>query len=273
MVDSIVNLKRGQLVTSDPEKQTSLKVLNHIVGTEVILYNQEMNELADLIIGDRGAAFSSCYVRASDEDGVYEVEEQLKMIFGTTLENLRDRTIFQAAPETITSVALRDNRSGNEVHFVRSEGIWEATDTGGNAIELDAAKVDDLMTALGSLSANSFPDTSRPPMPPSEDQEWDESDPWGLMSPTAEIEFTTSDNVTHRLLVGRQEGSTFYAVADGRSDDVFKVSKTTVDGLLPTPDSLAPSEGAEEGSGNDSEDLQAVPIDRSAVGTAGPSGE
>lgn len=274
MVESIAELQRGRLVTSDPEKQTQLKVLNHIVGTEVIFYNQEMNQVADLIIGDHGAAFSSCYVRASEEDEVYEVQEQLKMIFGTTVENLRDRTIFQAAPETITTVAIHDHNTGNELSFIRSEGIWEATDASGSSIELDAAKVDDLMTALGSLSANSFPDTSRPPMPPGEDEEWDESDPWGLMNPVADVEFTTSDNVPHSLVVGRQEGSTYYAVADGRFNDVFKVSKPTVDGLLPSAESLAPSEGAVEISGEEVvQDLEGVPVDRSAVGSVGSSGE
>jgi len=63
-------------------------------------------------------------------------------------------------------------------------------------------------------------------------------DPYGLAKPAVEIQFTTSDNVTHTLTIGKSEGTTFYAVADGRVNDVFRLSSSVVKSIRPTPESL-----------------------------------
>ena len=241
MVDAIVNMPQGQLVTGDTSKQSTLGVLGPIVGIEVIAYDAQMNELADIIIGNQGAGMSSTYVRKPDQDQVYEVPQNLAMIFGINIMSLRDRNIFTAAPETINTVSIRNNSTGNIISLSRSEGSWAGTDAEGNQLDLDAAKLDSLLGTLGTLSANSFVDPNQPPRPPAEEV-WDEADPYMMLTPNAVISFTTADGAAHTLIVGRLQGTTYYCAVENNLFDVFRISKTTIDSLTPTPEALAPSE-------------------------------
>ena len=242
MIDAFVNLKRGELVTTDESKQSQLKVLNNIVGTEVVFYDEQMNKLAHLIIGEAGPGFKSCFVRQPDSNEIYKVSENLKIIFETNLMSLRDKKIFTAAPETFMSLKIVDHENNSEINLSRVEGQWKGTDGEGNTLELSAEKVDDLLNAVGSLSANSFVDPNDPMRLYSEKSE---EDPYGLAKPVAEIQFTTSDNVSHTLTIGKSEGTTFYAVADGRINDVFRLSSSVVKSIRPTPQSLKGEEKVE----------------------------
>ncbi len=246
MLDTIADLPQGQLVTEDSSKHSTLGVLNAIVGIEVTLYDDQMNELAALVIGNQGAAFSTTYVRKPEEDAIYEVPGALQMTFGTRLINMRDREIFQSPPETITSVQIDDRANGFITALSRSEGAWISTDSEGNTLELDAEKVDNLLQQLGTLNAMSYVDRSEPPRPRPEDETFDENDPYGLMEPLAVIQFTTTDNVTHTLHVGRLESSAYYCAADGNLGDVFKVSNTTINAIRAEPESLVFVEGEQE---------------------------
>jgi hypothetical protein len=247
MVDAIVNLKHGQLVTSDPTKKSQFGVLNTIVGTEIMMFDDQMNKVADIIIGNPGGGFQSVFVRLPDSDDIYEVASNLKMIFETSLLAIRDKTVFKAAPETIMSVDMKNNEAKTDISLSRIEGIWKGTNAEGGSLELAADKVDSLLSSLGSLSANSFVDESmrqRPPQP-----ELNEQDPYGLLSPTTEVSFTTSDNVTHTLTVGRLEGTVYYAIADGNMSDVFKLSNTVVNGVRPSAEQLKGAPNAAQISG------------------------
>jgi hypothetical protein len=250
MIDAMIGLRHGDLVTSDKEQQAQLGVLNDIVGMEVTFYDQNMNKLAAIIIGANDTSYSSCYVRlpgVPDEDNIYQVPVSLKRTFTQTLEMLRDPAIFSAAPETVMSYTVTDHEKGTGLRLQRTEGVWQGTDSEGSQLSLDPAKVDDLLDQLSRLSANSFvnPEEQRR-MPPPDDETWNEADPYGILAPTVEIEFTTADNVTGKLVVGRLEGTTYYAATSDDLNDVFKVSMNVIDNLRPLPSTLAP-EAATEG--------------------------
>jgi hypothetical protein len=237
MVDAFVDMKQGQLVTANPDMKSQFKVLN-ILGVEVVLYDEQMNKLADLIVGNVGSDYQSTYVRKPDSDEIFQVPSRLQMTFETNLLMVRDRTVFTAAPETITSVAIKDTSAGTGLNLSRVEGAWQGTDSQGQKLEIGTKNVDDFLVALGSLSVSSFVDVTAP-VNPAEQQ--NPEDPYGFMSPTFEITFTTSDNVTHSLIVGKKEGTVYYAFADGKTMDVFKISETTISTITPAADALKPS--------------------------------
>jgi hypothetical protein len=228
-------------------------VLSALVGIEVIAYDNEMNKIAEIIIGGSGAAFSSTYVRKPDQDEIYEVPSNLTAIYGTNLMMLRDRNIFQAAPETITAVAITDNVGDGTVTLTRSEGAWSGVDANGASFEIDPAKVDTILSTLGNLSANSFVDPSQPPRF-TEEPDYDEMDPYKLTTPNVVISFQTADNVTHTLIVGRLQGSTYFCALADNLSDVFRISKTTIDALTVGPSGFAPTE-LPEGTQRISDDL------------------
>jgi hypothetical protein len=236
MLDAFVNMKQGQLVTANPDMQTQFKVLN-LLGTEVVFYDEQMNKLADLVIGDMGSDYQSSYVKKPDSDEIFQVPSRLKMMFETNLLMVRDRAIFSAAPETITSVDINNISTGTGISLSRVEGAWQGTDSQGQKLDIGAKKVDDFLVALGSLSANSFVDLNAPTNPAAQQNP---EDPYGFKTPTFEIRLTTSDNVTHTLTVGKNEGIIYYAIVDGKTQDVFKVSETTMNTITPAADALKP---------------------------------
>lgn len=246
MIEQIIGLRHTQLVTSDVDKKTEFKVLNNIVGLEIFVYDQGMNTLASIIIGDHDPAFTSCYVRVPDEDDIYKVSGALKRAFGTSLEYIRDPRIFYASPETVIAYSLVDRDRGSEYELARVEGIWRGTDADGVEFDLGAQEVDDLLDQIGQLNSSSFVDKSRPPTPPPDDETWDEMDPYGILHPTIEVEFTTSDGVSHALRIGRKEGTSYYAATEDDMNDIFRISMSVVDTLRPTPEMLAPDEGISE---------------------------
>jgi len=244
MLDAITQMPNGQIVTSNRDKFSQFGVLGAITGIEVRMYDSEMNVLAEVMVGNQGATMTNTYVRPWDDDDVHEVSGRLSMMFGTDMASMRDRNIFNSPPETITVVNIVDNVEGLNFSLARADdGGWSGVDSFGNPLELDPAKIDNLLSSLGNLSANSFVDTTTPPMPASPDEVIDETDPYGILNPTMNIIFTTADIARHSVRIGRLEGTTYYAALDEDIHDVFKISKTTIDAITPDPAILAP--GAE----------------------------
>ncbi|MFH1676715.1 MAG: DUF4340 domain-containing protein, partial [bacterium] len=242
LIKAIIELKKGQLITTNKEKQSTFKVLGNIVGTEVKIYDQNSNIVGDIILGDQGSTMMSTYVRVPDSDEIREVPGALKMIFKQTLMNLRDKKVFEAPPETISSVTTSNNKINAGFTLARVEGAWLGKDNQGNELKPDAEKMDDLLEKINSMSVNQYVDFSDPRMRSGLPEGTDENDPWGLLNPTITLEFTTSDGKTQKLYIGREEGTTFYAATDANMNDIFKLSSTIVEGISPDPSTLVKSD-------------------------------
>jgi hypothetical protein len=240
MIDAFVTMKHGELVTSDPNKKTQFKVVAPVLGTEVTFYDDQMNKLADLVVGDMGPDYRSTFVVRQGSNDIYQVPTNIKMMFETNLMSVRSKSIFDAAPETIMSVNLKDYGLKTQISLNRTEGVWQGSDAQGTALQLSTAQVDNFLSAIGTLAANSFVDKNAPPSrPQTPPVPTNPEDPYGFAAPTLEIQFTTSDNVTHSIIVGKAEGTTSYAYADGRTDDLFKLSNTMIATIRPTVEQLA----------------------------------
>jgi hypothetical protein len=155
------------------------------------------------------------------------------------LFNLRDRNIFRIEPDTIASVSVNDIEGAGalNLNLDRSEGTWSGMDGAGTTLELDVDKVNAVLDALGNLSANSYVDMERPPVPYGETDE----DPYGMNNPTRIIQFTTNDNKTCILTLGKKDGSTYYATVSDYPGDIFRVSDSVINTICPPPANLAPS--------------------------------
>lgn len=254
MISAIAEMPTGTLVTSNTEKQSTFGVLNAIVGTEVVLYDEQMNELAHLIVGNMGSTFQTTYVRKPDSDDIYEVPIGLSMTFNTPIINLRDRNIFSSAPETITSVSINDieGEGALTMNLERADGTWVGTDFSGAELPIEIEKIDNLLEALGNLSANSFVDMERPPVAYDEPET---DDPYGVLNPGRIIDFTTADYRTHTLIIGDNDGSTNYAIIADYPDDVFRISLSVLKKISPLPESLDPEYVEPESTEPDSLDL------------------
>jgi len=240
MLDAMVELPSGQVVTStaDDKMKMKLGVSNAIVGIEVVCYDAQMNKVADIMIGNSVEAYSATLISKPDSDEIRQVPGRLEATFGTSLIMLRDKKIFNSTPQSITSVAIQDITGPNSFDLSRSEGAWVGAGAQGNPLDLDAAKVDNLLSALGTLSANSFVDPNDPRRPPVDTE--NEQDPYGLLSPNKTIEFRTTGNETLKLIVGKLEGTTYYAAVANNLEDIFKVSKISIESVSPDPATLAP---------------------------------
>lgn len=270
LIDAFVNMKHGDLVTSDPDKKSQFKLVPPVLGDQVTFYDEQMNKIADLVVGDLGPDYRSNYVLKPGSNDIYEVSENLKNLFETQLAAVRSKAIFSAAPETFTSVTIKDAKMNTGVALNRVEGAWQGTGPGGAGLQLSTAQVDTFLSSLGSVNANSFVDKIAPSMRPEEQpaKPTNPDDPYGFKNPTLEIDFTTSDNVNHTLIIGNADGTTSYAMADGRTDDVFKISNTTLTSIRPTPDQLEGKPSATQASPIAT---QGAPLPPSSQGVAVPS--
>jgi hypothetical protein len=244
MLETLIGLKKGTIATSDPEKHSSFEVANNIIGTEVKLYDQNMNEKASLIIGKADFGAMRTYVRIPDHDEVYSVAGSLQLMFSPTLMQLRDTKIFDVPPESISRYVSTDNDIGITVTLEKLEGIWQATDQDGTVLSTVMEDVDNLLSSIGSLSASSFVDQNDPSMRMGIENE--EEPFFGLLTPHAVITFETTMGDTHIVNIGKKEGTTYYAAAGRDPNDIFKLSQTSINIIRLNADSLSGASESDE---------------------------
>jgi len=241
IIDTMKELESGQLVTSKPEEKSKLGVMGSLMGTEIHVYDSENNEVVGVILGAPEGNYTSTYIRKPDSDEIYRVDGNAYMPFQKKVGDFRDRKLFDTAPEAINSVNVTDNENVRVYSLTRVDLEFKGSMADGTAITLDTAKVDDLLSSLGSLSVASFvnPDEEiRSPRP--EGGEWDPADPFGLRIPLRIITYTDAAGSTFTLNVGMKAGSNYYAIIADKPMDIFKVSAAKINEISLDPLTLGP---------------------------------
>ena len=242
IIDTIKELESGQLVTSKPEEKSKLGVMGSLMGTEIHVYDSENNELVGVILGAPEGNYTSTYIRKPDSDDIYRVDGNAYMPFQKKVGDFRDRKLFDTAPEAINSVNVTDNENGRVYNLTRVDLEFKGSMADGTGITLDTAKVDDLLSALGSLSVASFvnpDDEVRGPRP--DGGAWDPADPFGLRTPLRIISYTDSAGSTFTVNIGMKAGSNYYGIIADKPMDIFKVSVAKINEISPDPLTLGPA--------------------------------
>ena len=269
LIEILKDLESGQLTTSDPGQKTQLGVLGALIGTEIHVFDSDMNELVGVILGAPDGNYTSTYIRQPDSDEIYKIDGNPYMQFQKKVADLRSRELFDDAPETINSVNVSDIENGLNYFLSRSDVEWTGSMEDGSLLDLDAAKVDDLLSTLGSLSVTSFINLQEEMQgPPPNGEVWDEFDPFGVLTPLKVIQYQTASSELRVLKVGLKSGSNYYAVIGDNVMDVFKLAASKVDQIAPDPLFLAPEIAVDPLDGipvlegiADLEDIEELPVE------------
>jgi hypothetical protein len=141
------------VVSSNPEKQGVFQVDSS--GTLVKIFEHGA-EKAAFRIGKAGTTFDETYVRRGGDNNVLIAEGPLAYLFVKSPKDWRDRTIFKADRDRITSIRYRYGDTTFTVAFVDS--VWKV-----DSQPAAPASIQNLLGTLSNYLANDFVDSSFTP--------------------------------------------------------------------------------------------------------------
>lgn len=141
------------LVSNNPEKQGVFQVDSS--GTLVKVF-EHGTEKAAFRIGKPGTTFDETYVRREGEGNVLIAEGPLAYLFVKSSKDWRDRTIYKADRDKITSIRYRYGDTTFSVVF--ADSVWKV-----DSEPAAPASIQNLLGTLSSYLANDFVDSSYTP--------------------------------------------------------------------------------------------------------------
>jgi hypothetical protein len=149
------NMKLKNVVSSNADKHGLFEVDS--TGTMVTIFENGAQK-ASVVVGKSGPAFSDNYARLASSNDVLLVSGGQSFVFNKALKEWRDRTIFAAPKETITSVAFQYGDTSFTLAFKDSAWIIDND-------AADDATVQSFLTSLSKVEADEFIDTLLTPQP------------------------------------------------------------------------------------------------------------
>jgi hypothetical protein len=221
VLDKLVNMKKGELISSKPEKQELFEV-DTAKGTLVKVFDAKNKPAGEFYIGKSGADWSSNFVRSAGSNKVYNVSGSIKYAFFTDKNRWRDKTITKFPKEQAKNVTLI-KQGGNVYELERS------ADTTGNVVwkllrpEKANAKKDEAEKVVSTLASFSTTEWETDPLPPAE---------MGFDQPELIVSVTLDNGETKTVTVGKKkEGKNQFWVKTPGKDAVFLVSEYNIERL------------------------------------------
>ena len=171
------------------------------------------------------------YAKSSDlQGGVYEVSSTMAGGLDKTLEDFRNKKLFDFGFREIAKLELRDGDT--RVVVEKQEDTWRQTS--GDERELDSGKVQTVIDRLRDLTATSFPSD-------------DESDfgEYGLSAPAIEAKVEPVEGSGDEVMISSPEEDQVYAARAGQPS-TYEVEKSAVEAIQQVIKDLLEQEEAED---------------------------
>jgi len=165
MIELVAGVPYGQLVTSDTTKQADFGLTGPEAGLELILKDHGGQVLAHLLVGQKAGSPNN-FIRQPDSDEIYEYNgSDLTMTFNTKLTDMRSRDVFEVTTAEIESFNIADHENGTSVDLTLADGTWSGVNQDEFGLDLDLAKVDDLLNKIDTMSVHDFVNRKKVPVP------------------------------------------------------------------------------------------------------------
>ena len=229
-LDTVINFIRENIASKNPEKQELFEVTKK-KGLEVKISDADQNILAHFYIGKTGPDFFSTYLRREGSDEVLLAGGYIKSAFDKSIENWRDKTIFDFPAEAITQLTLKSSDK-NIVLEKDEKGDWQTTKPEKGKTKKEV--VVNIGTTLAFLKATAF----------AEDYDLKK---YQLDSPQFTITAILGDKEEKQLLIGeKHEEKSQYYVKNQAKKTIFLVGKHQIDKMNKTLQDLKEEEKKEE---------------------------
>jgi hypothetical protein len=211
-LDKITKLKKDELISTNPEKQSVLEV-DTVKGTLVEVWDSQNKSLGKVIIGKNGPDWNSHFVRQMGTNDVYRVGESVKYSFFTDEKRWRDKTIIKFDKTFAKKITITKKDTVPVV-------LEKSTDTTGTAIwnitaPISAKTDSEIVTRI----VDDLADVKT--------AEWETSDTltdedMGFTDPTLVVSVEMEDGGLKNLYVGnkKEDKSKYWVKTDG-TDAIF----------------------------------------------------
>jgi hypothetical protein len=143
------------------------------LGEDAILVTAGSGDatIRNVRIGKRAPSYDHTYVVVEGDSNVYMAEGNLRQLFDTEKNRLRDKAVLSFDPESVTEltaqlqdevITIRKAASAPAPEGEEAEQTW-VDDSG---TEWDSEEMDDLLTNLSTLKCMNYRDEDTPPGPP-----------------------------------------------------------------------------------------------------------
>jgi hypothetical protein len=169
---------------------------------EVLFRTEGDDESKGFVMGDETPTGTNRYAKLIGDDKVFVVSSFLKGNFDKKAWDLRDKTILNFEQDDVEKVVLR-NPDGELVLARESEDRWNVTTP--SFCRADRYKASSLVSRFETAKMEEIVSEST-----------EDLDPYGLTSPTYEVEFQLKGGKSARLHVGDEKEGRYYALNPDR---------------------------------------------------------
>jgi hypothetical protein len=154
MITTAVGLKVGNIISQNPDLQTSFQVDS--TGNLAEFYDGD-RLLSAVLVGKVSSDYSHTYVRKPGSDNVYLAEGLLTYVFNRQRIQWLDRTILSVAPDLIAAVEISYPQENIAYKIFRHDSLWfVAKSPYTDSILADSQKVASYIIQFQSLIASDF---------------------------------------------------------------------------------------------------------------------
>jgi hypothetical protein len=219
---TLESLKLEDVVSTNPEKRGTFQVDS--TGTRVQILEGD-TQVLDLVIGKANPGYSHTYVRQEGRDEVYRAVGMLTYSFNKPVDDWRDKTILDLAPESISRVTLEYPKEKSRVVVARADTAWSVSAGDGAPGPADSTAVDQFLRGTGKLTTATF-------ATPEEIESLD------LTAPDMRLQVESDLGTETVLFVEGDEGK-MYAQREG-NETIFQLYKSSLTNLMKKADDLRP---------------------------------
>ncbi|MFP4013433.1 MAG: DUF4340 domain-containing protein [Chitinispirillaceae bacterium] len=209
-LEKLVSMKKGDLISRNPEKQSEFGVDNS-GGMLVEIWKGSDNSVGAVRIGEKGIEWNSNCVRLIGNDSVYSVLGGLRYSLYSELDKWREKRIVQFSRGSAEKISLI-KKDGSSTVLEKSDSGWTITEPIQHMAAIDT--VDKMLDVLSSLKTAEFVyDTPQDSVS-------------GLSEPSLAVAVTLNGGAERKFIVGNEkEGKKQYWTRVEGKDEVFLISE------------------------------------------------
>lgn len=228
-LETIAGFKRENIASKNPDKQNIFEVTPD-KGIEVKVFDAGDTVLAHFYIGKTGPDFFSNYVRKEGSNEVLQVAA-ITSTFDKTVENWRDKTIFNFPSDMATRLSLKT--AGEEIVLEKNDkDEWRMVKPEEAKVKQEV--VNTMITTLSSLNALGFA------------EDYDTAK-YGIDKPQLTATIILKDQIEQKLHIGKknEEKAQYYAKSEAKKT-IFLIGKYQFDTINKTVKDLKEEEKKED---------------------------
>lgn len=225
VLEKIVNMKKDELISTNPEKQSIFEV-DSSSGILVEAWDNSGKSYGQFRIGKSGPNWSSNYVRLIGSNSVYMVSGSIKHSFFTDLKRWRDKSIVKFEKTGTKGISIAKKGEAPLI-LEKSDTVWNMAAPHQNLAKKE--KVEEIVNTLSNLKASDFESDTI------SDTEAGLEDPQYLI-------VVSLNSGSRKIKIGNKNDSNKYRVKAEGNETVFLVNESLVKKFDIDPEELKAEE-------------------------------